>query len=109
MPVPGYAASSLARPTAAKNEKFPPAVRQIEPGWRIAGCNQPGQGGIMASQTTRARDIFLDAVEIGSPGARAAFLDDACAGDGELRRRVEALIEAHERPESLLDRAAVAS
>ena len=34
-------------------------------------------------------------------------MDKACAGDGELHCRVQALIEAHERPESLLDRAAV--
>jgi hypothetical protein len=61
----------------------------------------------MAPRTARARDIFLDAVEIGSPEPRSAFLEEACAGNDELRRRVEALIEAHEHPDSLLDRAAV--
>jgi serine/threonine protein kinase len=61
----------------------------------------------MTPQAPRARDIFFEAVEIGSPKGREAFLDTACAGDAELRRRVEALLAAHERPESLLDRAAV--
>src|SRR5437867_3952445 len=38
------------------------------------------------------------------PAERAAFLDDACAGDEALRRRVEALLRAHDDPASLLDR-----
>jgi serine/threonine protein kinase/tetratricopeptide (TPR) repeat protein len=62
----------------------------------------------MPTPNPRAKDAFLGAVEIVDPGARAAFLDAACAGDPELRWRVEALLAAHERPESLLDRAAVA-
>jgi serine/threonine protein kinase len=62
----------------------------------------------MPTPNPRAKDVFLGAVEIADPGERAAFLDAACAGDAELRRRVEALLAAHERPESLLDRAAVA-
>ncbi|HKI20147.1 MAG TPA: hypothetical protein VKA15_19815, partial [Isosphaeraceae bacterium] len=61
----------------------------------------------MAPLAARAKDIFLNAVEIGSPPLRSAFLEGACLGDGELRSRVDALIDAHERPESLLDRAAV--
>src|SRR3954451_10825101 len=62
----------------------------------------------MPTPYPRAKDVFLDAVEFTVPGERAAFLDAACAGDAELRRRVEALLAAHERPESLLDRAAIA-
>ncbi len=38
------------------------------------------------------------------PGERAAFLDEACAGDAALRRRVEVLLGAHEAPASFLDR-----
>jgi serine/threonine protein kinase/tetratricopeptide (TPR) repeat protein len=61
----------------------------------------------MTLPVPKARDIFLEAVEIGSPEQRATYLNTACAGDRELRRRVEALLAAHERSESLLDRAAV--
>ena len=61
----------------------------------------------MASPADSAKNIFLDAVEIGPPSLRSAFLDKACVGDEKLRHRVDALINAHERPESLLDRAAV--
>jgi hypothetical protein len=42
----------------------------------------------MTAPAPRARDIFLEAVEIGSPELRAAFLDTACAREPELRRRV---------------------
>jgi WD40 repeat protein len=38
------------------------------------------------------------------PNQRAAFLDEACAGDDALRRRVEVLLQAHDDPASLLDR-----
>jgi serine/threonine protein kinase/WD40 repeat protein/tetratricopeptide (TPR) repeat protein len=40
-------------------------------------------------------------------GERAAFLKQACAGDAELYRRVEALLHAHERPGSFLGKPAV--
>src|SRR5689334_17630563 len=60
----------------------------------------------MSDSPKNARDIFLAAVE--RPAAeRPAFLDAACAGDAELRRRVEALLRAHDEPGSLLDRPAV--
>jgi serine/threonine protein kinase len=36
--------------------------------------------------------------------ARAAFLDQACAGQPELRARLEKLLQAHDHPASLLDR-----
>jgi hypothetical protein len=42
------------------------------------------------------------------PGERAAFLDEACAGDAALRRRLEMLLRAHDEPYNLLDRPAVA-
>lgn len=38
--------------------------------------------------------IYFDALEC-EPHERAAFLDRACVGDGELRREVETLIAAH--------------
>jgi serine/threonine protein kinase/tetratricopeptide (TPR) repeat protein len=41
--------------------------------------------------------IFLAALEKTNPLERAAFLDEACRGDGELRARVEALIRSHEK------------
>ena len=49
--------------------------------------------------------IFAAALE--REGAdRSAFLDEACAGNAQLRQEVESLL-AHDRPESLVGRAAV--
>src|SRR5580658_10010475 len=50
----------------------------------------------MNDSPNRDVDIFTEALQK-SPGERAAFLDRACAGDNALRRRVEALLEAHEQ------------
>jgi serine/threonine protein kinase/tetratricopeptide (TPR) repeat protein len=47
--------------------------------------------------------IFISALEKTDPAQRAAFLDDACRGDADLRRRVEALLRAHEQSGDLLD------
>jgi len=49
------------------------------------------------------RDIFLTARENPDPAARAAFLDEACAGDAALRQRVERLLQADAEADSLLD------
>jgi serine/threonine protein kinase/tetratricopeptide (TPR) repeat protein len=46
------------------------------------------------------KDLFLAAVEKPTPVERTAFLDEACAGDAALRRRVEALLKAHDEPGS---------
>lgn len=40
--------------------------------------------------------IFAGAIERPSPEERAAFLDTACGADVELRRRIEALVRAHD-------------
>ena len=40
--------------------------------------------------------IFAEALERTDPAARAAYLDRSCGDDAALRRRVEALIAAHD-------------
>ena len=40
------------------------------------------------------------------PDERAAFLDEACAGDTSLRQRLEILLAAHDEPGSFLQSAA---
>jgi len=39
--------------------------------------------------------IFAEALERTSADARDAYLGDACAGEPDLRRRVEDLLQAH--------------
>src|SRR5262249_12593609 len=60
----------------------------------------------MPADANTAKPIFLAALEQATPADRAAYLDRACAGDAPLRRRVEAMLRAHERTDSVLDRPA---
>ena len=48
----------------------------------------------------RPRELFVGALEK-PPAERAAFLDAACGGDAELRRRVEDLLREREEVGSL--------
>jgi serine/threonine-protein kinase len=47
--------------------------------------------------------VFAVALEQPGPAERAAYLDAACAGDAALRRRVEALLRAHEAASRFLE------
>src|SRR5215831_19469259 len=49
--------------------------------------------------------LFHAALEC-APAERAAFLDDACAGDEELRRQIDLLLSKHERSAEVLGNAA---
>ena len=49
------------------------------------------------------REIFTAARELTDPVSRSAYLDGACGADAGLRTRVEALLHAHDQPDSLLD------
>jgi hypothetical protein len=57
----------------------------------------------MADNADRIESLFAAATAL--PAAeRAAYLDQACAGEANLRGRVEALLRAHDRAGHLLDR-----
>src|SRR5688500_6707549 len=49
------------------------------------------------------QSIFTNALEIADAAERAAFLDQACAGDVALRHRVEKLMARHAQPDAILD------
>ena len=53
-------------------------------------------------QQDREEEIFLRALELAPGEARAAWLEEACGGDSDLRLSVEELLEAHDEPASLL-------
>ena len=53
-------------------------------------------------------DLFTEALSRTDPAERAAFLDQACAGNPELRRRLEELLAGHAQAENPLDRPPVA-
>jgi hypothetical protein len=54
------------------------------------------------STPSLVEDIFLAALDRGTPQERAAYLDNACKDDAELRRRVERLLQAHPKAGSFL-------
>src|SRR5262245_12964199 len=49
----------------------------------------------MAAWNERANEMFLKAIDIDSAEERASYLDQACAGDFDLRASVETLLKAH--------------
>jgi eukaryotic-like serine/threonine-protein kinase len=51
-------------------------------------------------------DIFFAVLEKGSPEERAAYLDEACAGDQDLRRRVDKMLAARAAAGSFLEQPA---
>ena len=53
-------------------------------------------------------DLFTEALNRTDPAERAAFLDQACAGNPDLRRRLEELLAGHAQSGSPLDRPPVA-
>jgi serine/threonine protein kinase len=56
----------------------------------------------MPKPSDREIEIFIAALELPS-GQRAAYLDEACAGDAALRRRVEQLLAASEAAGTFLE------
>jgi WD40 repeat protein/tRNA A-37 threonylcarbamoyl transferase component Bud32 len=56
----------------------------------------------MAVDAKRVQDVFLAAVQEADASRWASLLDQQCASEPELRLRVEALLQAHEAPASIL-------
>jgi len=50
---------------------------------------------VVSPDWQRGKEVFQAALTR-APELRGAFLDEACAGDGELRREVESLLAAHD-------------
>jgi serine/threonine protein kinase/tetratricopeptide (TPR) repeat protein len=54
------------------------------------------------------QSIFIEAMEKEDPVERAAFLDQACAGNSALRQRIERLLRRHEQDDGFLESPALA-
>lgn len=54
------------------------------------------------------REIFMAALDRESPDERSRYLDEACADDREIRRRVEALLRSYADSGSFLERPVLA-
>lgn len=53
------------------------------------------------------KSIFAEAIEKKSSEERAAFLDEACAGDSDVRAHVEGLLKAHNEAGNFLEEPAI--
>ena len=62
----------------------------------------------MSDQKPNLDSLFEAAVEIESLAERAAFLDESCGNDAELREQLEQLLASHEQAESSLEQPAAA-
>ncbi len=60
----------------------------------------------MVASESRAETIFFAALERSASAERERFVDESCAGDAELRRRVDRLLRAHPVVGSFLESAA---
>jgi WD40 repeat protein len=60
----------------------------------------------MADDPSKIKEIFMAALEK-TTADRATYLEEACAGDPALRRRLESLLSAHDRTDPLLDQPAI--
>ena len=56
----------------------------------------------MKNDAGREIAVFTEAIKVPIQD-RPAFLENACRGDGNLRRKVEALLRAHDRMGSFLE------
>ena len=71
--------------------------------WRMSNWNRSGN--LQAETNSMSeRSIFIAALEKDDAAERAAYLDQACAGDAPLRERIERLLKAHEPADSFLER-----
>ena len=62
----------------------------------------PGFDDCMNEEARRELAVFTEAITVPIED-RATFLNIACAGDDELRKKVEALLRAHDRIGNFLE------
>ena len=59
----------------------------------------------MSDLNEKEMDLLYEAVMLADPAKRGAFLDQACAGNSNLRARVEKLLVIHAEAEKFFARA----
>src|SRR5688500_12989102 len=120
MPAPGCSAP-WAPPTPSRLGPFPNDVRFCLFGWARTPHSQESLRDPRADSalydssllkqvsTMTERDIFTAALQKEDPAQRQAYLDEACAGQMELRKQVEELLRLYEGAGSFLQNPAAAS
>ena len=57
----------------------------------------------VSERKNQIKQLFLDAIRIESMDQRRMFVVDACGDDVDLKTRLESLLRAHDRDETLID------
>src|SRR5216110_908604 len=70
-------------------------------GVALSGAER-GRNLMKAERWEKVIDLFQSALER-APEERAAFLDDTCHDDQDMRREVESLLTSHERAENFIE------
>ena len=63
----------------------------------------------MSDWSEQVEDLFCEALSRTDPAKRAAFLDQACAGNSNLRTRIEKALVLHAKAEKFFARAELAT
>src|SRR5215212_836470 len=110
MRVPGCGGPSAGReqpprPALRKKSRNSGAIAAWIARTKTAGSVTKPSGEVPA---VTERCLFLAALEIDDPAARAAYLDGACAGDTAVRAQVEQLLLAHDETGRFMERPAPA-
>jgi hypothetical protein len=88
---------------AARDRAGPPVARPAMPEtpWRDDGNRREDHP--MAPDPRRVQAVFWETAQHPDPADRAPILERECSDDAELRRRVEALLRAHDAYDSFLN------
>jgi serine/threonine protein kinase/tetratricopeptide (TPR) repeat protein len=57
----------------------------------------------MPADPRRVKELFVAAIDLTDPQARQAFLERECGDDADLRQRLEALLQAHDNPNPVVN------
>jgi eukaryotic-like serine/threonine-protein kinase len=68
-----------------------------------AACDNGTLTPLLPVTAMTERSIFMEALDIADPHERAAYLDQACAGDDALRNRIDELLRAHTQTGNFLE------
>jgi serine/threonine protein kinase len=91
---PSSAAELPPTPLQSRTERCDPPADPVEP---TGSAHESSPESVPGEAPAPAvKDVFDQACAITSPAERNAYLDQACTGHPELRRKVEALLQAYE-------------
>src|SRR5262249_11823171 len=103
-PEPGFmplCARARRRRIPDSRKKPAPACRNPAPNGALI-VDRCVQGGVMADPESKLRELSSKALECHTADEQAAFLDQVCQGDAEVRARLEELLQAHREAGSFL-------